>query len=507
MHFSTEDINQLKELGISENDVNSQLERFENGFPDLELSDSVDYGRGVNKLSTEELSYYIGIFDKKMQGKQMVKFVPASGAASRMFNLLYNYLEGTISSKDGEVKNFFKGIGTFAFSDELIDKISSGKRIDELLETYDKEIVELLLSEKGLNYGNLPKALLTFHKYSDGQTTKAVDEHLKEGANYCADRDGKVSIHFTVSEEHQPWIEAHLKTVIPKFEKKFQKSFDISFSVQDTATNTLAVDLNNQPFRLQNGTLLFRPGGHGALLRNLNDIDSDIVFIKNIDNVAADWLLDDTIVYKKALAGILIETEETIFEYCRLLEKTSGLEPDLEQNIIEFLKTQLGLKTSSEFIRMNESTRKVYLLSKLNRPIRICGVVNSSGTGGGPFWVKHTDGSETLQLVETDQVNKNDSTQVAILNSSNFANITDLVCGVKNFKDEKFHLSQFSDPDTGFITRKSLNGKSLKAMELPGLWNGAMSNWNTVFIEVPITTFNPVKTVLDLLKKEHQGVV
>lgn len=503
MNLSELDIKQIKLLGISTEKVNQQLNRFKIGFPEIELSGNVEVGGGLQKLSPDELANYIAAFDKTAPQNELVKFVPASGAASRMFKTLHNYLEDAINSEDPEIQNFYVRISNFAFFDELKTLLEN---FEELTKSSDKKVVEYLLSEQGLNYGKLPKALLTFHKYNDGKTTKAIDEHLIEGANYASDTNGKVGLHFTISEEHIAPIKEHLDKVVPEFETKFNKKFDISFSVQDIATNTLAVDLNNEPFRTDDGKLLFRPGGHGALLKNLNKIDADIIFIKNIDNVAANWLLSTTVEYKKALGGVLLETQNKIFSYCRELDSAGDLEAELENSIISFLETRLGFKVPDDFQNSNNQAKKAYLLEKLNRPLRICGVVESKGTGGGPFWVKHTDGSETLQLVETDQINKDKPAQLHFLNSSNYSNITDLFCGVKNYKGKKFDLAKFSNPDTGFISQKSISGKSLKAMELPGLWNGAMSDWNTAFVEVPMSTFNPVKTVLDLLKKEHQGI-
>lgn len=499
MNFSNQDIEQIKTLGKTTEEVEKQLERFRNGFPEIELCGNVEENNGLQILSPQELSNYISLFDSNATKKQLIKFVPASGAASRMFKLLFNFLEGSINSSDKGIQEFFGKLKNFAFYDELHELLNGNEK------DFDPKVVELLLTESGLNYGSLPKALLTFHKYSDGSTTKAIDEHLIEGAAYCSDKNGNVVLHFTVSEEHLTPIKKHLEKVVPGLEEKLGKKFQISFSFQDPATNTLAVNMHNEPFRTDDGKLLFRPGGHGALLKNLNEINGDIVFIKNIDNVAANWLIKDTIDYKKALGGVLIETQQQVFNFCKKLDSGATLTLETEEAITTLLQTKLGYKLPKNFAHLNPKAKKDFLLEKLNRPIRICGVVESKGTGGGPFWVKHSDGSETLQLVETDQINKAKKEQLQFLNASNYANITDLFCGVKNFKGEKFDLMQFSDPDTGFITEKSLSGKPLKAMELPGLWNGAMSDWNTAYIQVPITTFNPVKTVLDLLKKEHQG--
>lgn len=503
MKFSDIDFKQIQKLGITSEKVEEQLSRFNNGFPEIKLVKNISENNGLFILSDTELKTYINQYEQSAPQKQLVKFVPASGAASRMFKLLFNYLEGGVDSDDKDIQKFYRQIDQFAFADELLALIEN---TNEKINSFNKEVVEQLLSEQGLNYGKLPKALLSFHKYDDGTITKAIDEHLIEGALYASDANGKVILHFTVSEEHIQLIEEHLKIAVPIFEKRFNKKYSISFSVQNTATNTLAVDMDNNPFRTPDGNLLFRPGGHGALLQNLNGIDADVIFIKNIDNVAAEWLIKDTIDYKKALGGVLLETQNETFSFCEQLKNTDVLTPELENSISQLLTKKLGYKLPDGYSNLNESDKKDFLFSKLNRPLRICGVVESSNTGGGPFWIKHPDGSQSLQLVETAQINLDDKQQVSILESSCYANITDLFCSVKDYKGKKFDLMQFSDPDTGFICQKSLNGKSLKAMELPGLWNGAMSNWNTCFVRVPMTTFNPVKTVLDLLKKEHQGV-
>ncbi|RKD90103.1 DUF4301 family protein [Mangrovibacterium diazotrophicum] len=505
MKFTSQDLAQIKAIGKQPEEVQSQLDRFVNGFPDIELYSTVSKGNGLTILSKEELKQCITRYEKGSAAKQLCKFVPASGAASRMFKALYNFLDGQTDEQDEGVQTFFNDFDNFAFSDELAALLGNEK--EELLKNKSKKVVELLLSETGLNYGNLPKALLTFHKYKDDSVTKAIDEHLVEGALYCAGSNDKVAIHFTVSEEHMSLIKSHLEKILPIFEKKFDKQYIITFSVQDKATDTVAVDLDNQPIRKENGELLFRPGGHGALLKNLDAIDADIIFIKNIDNVAAQWLIQDTIDYKKALGGVLLETQNKIFDYCQKLQNSDSIDAKLEEEILEFLGMKLGYKAPNSYNELAEPQKVAFLFNKLNRPMRICGVVQSSNTGGGPFWVKHPDGALSLQLVETAQVNLQTPAQTTILKSSEYANITDLVCGVRDFEGNKFDLMKFRDPDTGFIAEKSQGGKVLKAMELPGLWNGAMSDWNTAFVEVPMTTFNPVKTVLDLLNKEHQGAL
>lgn len=503
MEFTPQDIQQIKELGKTPEEVQDQLERFVNGFPDIELLSAVSDGNGLYSLSANEVKKYISKYDEESQEKKLLKFVPASGAASRMFKNLYNYLDGQISEQDKDIQAFFDGIKNFAFYEELCSLL--GDRCEELIQKKDKKVVEFVLDKKGLNYGSLPKALLTFHNYENGNTSKAIDEHLVEGSLYCPASDDKVSIHFTVSKEHLELIKTHLAASIPIFEKQYNKHFEITFSIQDKATDTIAVNRNNKAIRKENGELLFRPGGHGALLKNLDAIDADLIFIKNIDNVAAQCLIQDTVDYKKALGGILFEIQEKIYTYCKTLKNEELIDEILEKDILSFMKLTLGYVPPKIYHKLGKKDKTVSLFQKLNRPLRICGVIESSNTGGGPFWVKHPDGAESLQLVETAQVNMLNPAQKEILESSLYANITDLVCGVKDFEGKKFDLMKFRDSDTGFIAEKSQGGQTLKAMELPGLWNGAMSDWNTIFVKVPASTFNPVKTVIDLLNKEHQG--
>ena len=507
MQFSDKDLAQIQNLGIDLRTVQNQLEKFRTGFPEIKLSRIVDEGRGLKKLSGEAVDGFTKKFDQERVEKELVKFVPASGAASRMFKTLFNFLEGDLSAEHADIKDFYVNLRKFAFYEELERRIDEREDLSVNSGKESKIWVEKLLSENGLNYGSLPKALLPFHAYDDGSVRKAIDEHLVEGAQYCVGRGDKVMLHFTVSQEHMNLIAGHINSLIPEFSKRYQKTFEVSYSIQDPATNTIAVSPDNNPLRDNRGRLVFRPGGHGALLKNLNEIEADIVFIKNIDNVAAEWLIKDTLTYKKALAGILLQTQEKVFEYCSFLKEHNSLNRERESEIVKFLSDELGINVPQGFREMKGEDKVRYLFGKLNRPIRICGVVKSSNTGGGPFWVSEPDGSESLQLVETDQINKNHEIQLGILKSSRYANITDLICGIKDFEGRKFDLRKFTDPDAGFIAEKSMGSRELKAMELPGLWNGSMRDWNTMFVEVPITTFNPVKTVLDLLKPEHQGTV
>jgi hypothetical protein len=403
------------------------------------------------------------------------------------------------------VKECFDRIRDFAFYPELEKTVrKSGTTLPDALKNKDYHIVlSSLLGKEGMNYGNLPKGLLTFHRYGN-QFRTAVEEHLVEGSGYAANRDDRVRIHLTVSPEHRNSFEDLLKRVRKNYEEIHSRHFDIEYSIQKPSTDTLAIDDKNEPFRETDGSLHFRPGGHGALLDNLNDIDSDLIFIKNIDNVTHDKRKGDTITYKKALGGLLIHYQKQIFKYLRQLEKPDEVPQELLKEIALYLSDELGTNLKAKMKTQGALTAE-FLFEKLNRPIRVCGMVKNFGEpGGGPFWTATTDGTSTLQIVESSQVNQHDPEQSAILNSATHFNPVDLVCGVKDYRGKKFHLMNYRDPNTGFISKKFKNGRPLKALELPGLWNGSMSYWNTVFVEVPISTFTPVKTVHDLLRPEHQ---
>ena len=379
---------------------------------------------------------------------------------------------------------------------------NEGKNIEALMgEGNYKAVVANLLEAKGLNYGQLPKGLLLFHSYEDGARTP-LEEHLVEGALY-ADSKGMVHIHYTVSPEHRTLFEKKVADTKDKYEKAYNVKYDITFSEQKPSTDTIAVNPDDTPFRNADGSLLFRPGGHGALIENLNEIPADVVFIKNIDNVVPDRLKADTVTYKQVIAGVLVSLQEKAFEYLRLLDEGTYNHEKLEE-MIRFVQRDLCCR-KHDIKELEDAELVIYLRSKLNRPMRVCGVVKNVGEpGGGPFLTYNQDGTVSLQILESSQIDKSNTEYMKMFTEGTHFNPVDLVCAVKNYKGEKFNLPDYVDRTTGFISSKSKNGKDLKALELPGLWNGAMSNWNTVFVEVPLSTFNPVKTVNDLLREQHQ---
>ena len=489
--FLEKDFSQINELGIDLETVYQQINDFKEGFPFMQLQKAATLNDGVMKLTDEQLESFTALYEKKVSKLVPLKFVPASGAATRMFKSLFSFLEEGKSDKSTD--QFFEKLDDFAFAEDL-------RKI--LPENADNQmIVDYYLTRKGLDYGSLPKGLLKFHKYENESRT-ALEEHLVEGANY-ANNEGNVKLHFTVSPEHLSRFLKLLNKAVPVYEEKFNVKYDISFSEQRRSTDTIAVNMDDTPFREKDGSLLFRPAGHGALLANLNDITADIIFIKNIDNVVPDRIKQPTIAYKKALAGVLLKFQDRIFDYQYQLKEWAS-EP-LLMELSHFFERELCVLPPVGFMGMNHNEKVMYYQKKLNRPLRVCGVVPNTGEpGGGPFWCKNSDGSTSLQIVESAQVDMDDEAQKALFNESTHFNPVDLICSMKNYKNKKFDLMEFRDPKTGFVTQKSKDGQDLKAQELPGLWNGSMANWNTIFVEVPLITFNPVKTVNDLLREEHQ---
>ena len=496
----------LEKKGISEVQIAEQLACFEKGFPFLQLDGAASIEKGILAPTEAELNEYLNAWDAyKGNEKSIVKFVPASGAASRMFKNMFEFLgaEYDLPTTDFE-KKFFDNIHKFAFFADLnaACEKNHGKGIDALLaESNYKAIVSNLLEAAGLNYGALPKGLLKFHSYENGVRTP-LEEHLVEGALYAAGKTGQVNVHFTVSTEHRELFKALVEEKVDEYAKKYAIQYNVSFSEQKPSTDTIAADMENKPFR-DNGKLLFRPGGHGALIENLNDLEADIVFIKNIDNVVPDRLKEETVTYKKLIAGVLVTLQKKAFEYLELLDGGKYTHEQLEE-IIRFVQQDLCCR-KTDIKELEDAELVIYLRKKLNRPMRVCGMVKNVGEpGGGPFLAYNPDGTISLQILESSQIDMNDEEKKAMFEKGTHFNPVDLVCAVRDYKGNKFNLVDFVDKATGFISYKSKSGKELKALELPGLWNGAMSDWSTVFVEVPLGTFNPVKTVNDLLREQHQ---
>ena len=506
--FDEKDLEQFKKKGTNAENVKAQLELIRNGFPYLELEAAASIGNGIMAFDDSQRNVYIKTWDAYCSdGKHSItKFVPASGAASRMFKDLFAFLDADYSVPTTKFeKTFFDGIEKFAFFKDLDAACQSNesKSIKELIVDGNyKAVVSNLLGSKGLNYGALPKGLLKFHSYKTSARTP-FEEHMAESSMYASGNDGVVNIHFTVSPEHWPLFKKLAASCSKSFSKRFGTTYSITFSEQKPSTDTVAAAADGTPFRNDDGSILFRPGGHGALIENLNELDTDIVFIKNIDNVVPDHLKTDTVTYKKLLAGVLVNIQSKVFDYLHLLDSGKYTAAKLK-TISEFVTDTLCCR-SSNLDKLDSRQLAEWLHGKLDRPIRVCGMVKNVGEpGGGPFLAYNSDGTVSLQILESSQIDLNDERKKEMFTKGTHFNPVDLVCAVRNYKGKHFNLPDYVDKATGFISSKSKNGRELKALELPGLWNGAMSDWNTLFVEVPLSTFNPVKTVNDLLRPQHQ---
>jgi hypothetical protein len=505
-NFTKKDLKYIQERGNSLEKIEQQLFYFRNGIPKINLVKSAKINNGISLLNKEELTFFTEYFDQQKSKYIIEKFVPASGAASRMFKFLTEFLnkfnleKETINSYVNEYSAadlaiFIIGLKNFPFYKDLKDKT-----IDFYANYYsftsDQKIyflIKTLLSEEGLNFAQKPKGILPFHK-KENKIITSIEENIREAAFY-KNNNAKSKIHFTINDEFQ----SEFETITNEFE-----DFEITFSYQNQTSDTIAVGFDNEPFRLENNEIFFRPGGHGALIENLNKLTSQIIFIKNIDNVAQN---NTKIIelYKKALGGILIKTQNKIFEFLNKLELPSISSVEINE-IKQFAEQKLSFPLPEEFLYFQTSFQIEYLKKILNKPIRVCGMVKNEGEpGGGPFWVQDEKGRRNLQIVESSQIDFSDNNQSKIAKSATHFNPVDIVCGVYDYKGNKFDLNQFIDHNTSFITEKTKNGKPIKAQELPGLWNGAMAKWATIFVEVPLETFNPVKTVNDLLKPAHQS--
>ncbi len=514
--FQDRDQDQIAAHGTTEKAILKQIETFRRGFPFADLDRPCTPGDGVTVLSPQDAAPLQARYTQAVSAGRVQKFVPASGAASRMFKGLLavyeradrvSFAELQAAPQDQDDRDFVQfaeGLQHFAFYEALGRQLGRQRIcLDTALALgHYKAVLDALLTPAGLNYASLPKALLQFHRYGDHSRTP-LEEHLVEAAALVRDRHQVARLHLTVSPDHYDLMLAHLEQMRQRYEPTGVR-FEVSWSTQKPSTDTIAVDLDNQPFRDRDGNLLFRPAGHGALLENLNDLQGDIVLIKNIDNIVPDHLKAATYTYTHLLGGYLVSLQEQSFAYLEQLA-SGEVAPSALRAIREFAETQLSLSLPDTFEQQSHRVQAECLFKALHRPLRVCGVVSNTGEpGGGPFWVRHRDGTTSLQIVETSQVDTQAEPQRAVLQASTHFNPVNLVCAVSDFRGQPFDLMRFTDPSTGFISQKSHEGKALKALELPGLWNGAMARWNTVFVEVPITTFNPVKTVLDLLRQEHQ---
>lgn len=505
--LNANDLKQIADKGITPKTIEEQLDLFRKGFPFLRIAACASISNGITKLDNSGISDCIDSWNDFLRnGGRVVKFVPASGAASRMFKNLFEFMNEDKNELTTDfIKTFFANIKKFAFYADLSDCCSKTymESAEELLKHHKYvEVIKCLLTDRGMNYGALPKALLEFHK--TGRITHTpLEEHLEEGVQYAKDKEGNVAIHFTVSPEHKPEFIKLINEKLPAMESEWGVKYDVSMSEQRPSTDTIAVNLDNKPYR-EDGKLLFRPAGHGALLENLNEINADVVFVKNIDNVVPKNLREETIKYKMIIGGYLIKVQRRIAKYLKLLESGGYSITDVRE-MIAFLHNVLNIRYS-ETKKLEDSELVLYIQNKLNRPIRVCGMVKNDGEpGGGPYIVYNQDGSTSPQILESAQFDKKDSKSIKLINEGTHFNPVDLVCYIKDYKGNKFDLKQFVDKNTGLISEKSKSGTTIKALELPGLWNGSMSDWNTVFIDVPLATFNPVKTVNDLLRKQHQG--
>ena len=519
LDFNRDDHIQMQSLGISEEQVKAQVRIFRKPLFFAHLRRPCTLGDGIQQISSGELKRYIKLHEAAAQEGRFIKFVPASGAASRMFKLLFESygqnpcppieeFREQAGKGDQRAKDFLcfrEGIRRMAFFDDLKEMMDrKGLPVENLLEQNQwREILKYLLTEQGLDYGALPKGLLKFHRYPSGNRT-AFEEHLVEAIHTVRDKKGICRLHLTVSPEHEEGFRQCFEKIRSRYEQQFQCFLEVTFSVQKRSTDTIAVDLENRPFREKGGRLFFRPGGHGALLTNLADIQGDLIYLKNIDNILPDRLRGPTIMLKKVLGGLLVEIQKSINGYVHQLTEGSK-EIGLFKMVMDFAKNRLLIPEPRAFKQLTVEKKRDFLVNRLNRPLRVCGMVRNEGEpGGGPFWVEGKDGNISLQIVESAEVDPQSSEQQAIWGSSSHFNPVDLVCAVKDFRGNSFHLKDYVNPEAVFISQKSKDGRGLKSLELPGLWNGAMAEWITLFVEVPIATFNPVKTINDLLKSEHQ---
>lgn len=482
------DQNSLQRRGLTESDLNKSRNMILSGFPYMKLHDSAKTGLGIKCFSDDEKKFFRNVYQKR-KDLDVVKFVPASGAASRMFKELYAFLENGNATET--VAEFLREISNYPFYDQLL---AEAKMTEADLNTDEgkQKAVDFLLSENGMNYGNYPKGMIKFHQYADGHKRTAFEEHFHEGAMY-AQKGGKVRIHFTIPEDTAREVREHLHSLEGCMGKMYNVEYLIDTSLQKPSTDTPALYADDKEWvRTEDSSLLFRPAGHGALLENLNDLEGDLVFIKNIDNVVPDRLKKITVENKELLAGVLLSVQDKLFQFCR----------DYENGGFDRVEVLSVLR--EWFVGNFESRKDDELYHLLNRPLRVCGMVKNEGEpGGGPFMVEEESGLPSLQIVESAQIDPEDADQQAIMSKASHFNPVDLLASLKDHRGKRFDLLKYRNDNTGMVVDKTFQGRAIKALELPGLWNGAMHNWNTIFVEVPIETFNPVKTVFDLRRPNH----
>lgn len=498
--FSPADLSQMAALGIAPGEALRQIELFRNPPPYTRVLRPCRIGDGIRTLPKGAEPWLLARFEEAVRRGRVAKFVPASGAATRMFKeLLADLNDGAQGEPPAEVRTFLENLRSFAFFEDLAEAMARDGF--DVAEEDRKAILDHLLTERGLGYAELPKGLLKFHRYPDGPRTP-LEEHLVEAADYTRDAGGDCRLHFTVSPDHQDRFDQLLAEIRESYEERYGCRFEVSFSHQQRSTDTIAVDPGNRPFRQEDGTLLFRPGGHGSLIDNLASLAGkgwDLVLLKNIDNVVPDGRKPVVNGWKKALAGHLLNLQERIFRYLDRLQAGEGGEAVLDE-AAKLVEKELSRPIPAG---LQGEERRRFLIEALDRPLRVCGVVRNQGEpGGGPFWVEDGNGQVSLQIVESSQIDP--KIRQEILAGSTHFNPVDIVCAIRDRHGAPYDLQRFVDPSTVFISSKSHEGRPLKALERPGLWNGAMAGWNTVFIEVPDETFAPVKTVLDLLRPEHQ---
>lgn len=503
--FTQKDLHQIAEKGIRIDEVNRQIKHFQAGFSPANVTMTATPGKGIIALSEGEELHYKDVFLNNAPDFQITRFIPASGAATRMFKTLYealSELEGKSSEKqeqwlagNKEMKRFFEQLKKYPFYEDLEMKKDSKP----------SRVLKNLLDESGLDYGNKPKGLLKFHKYGEGDRRTSFEEHVLEAVKYCGNRKREIKIHLTVSPAHLEGFQEEAARIIPRIENESGFQIHLSFSFQNPETDTIAVDPDNQPFRNSDGRIVFRPGGHGALIQNLDAMDTDIIFISNIDNVAPDRVKNARVRYKQILGGVLLEAKSKISYYLQQLHNGGKIERTRLDNMASYLHEQLGIAIPEMLGSWDAPELEAWLIQTMNRPIRVCGMVKNEGEpGGGPFYLRSETGEVSLQIVESSQIDLKNPYQAAVFGESTHFNPVDLVCSVRDFLGEKFMLTKFVDQNTGFISDKSVGGKPLRALELPGLWNGSMAGWLTLFVDVPVETFSPVKTVFDLLREEHR---